>query len=556
MTTETAGQWLARTLAERQVSHVFFVDAILRRTLVEMEATGVKRVLAHTEKAAAYMADGYARVSGRPGVCMAQSVGAANLASGLQDAYLAQAPVIAFTGRKPLNYAHRNAYQELPHPPLFASVSKFSGDVNEAGELPRVFAQAWRTAMSATPGPVHIDVDGLTGDRMERCLVTTDFEQAASTVLPVHRSMADPAEVEAAARRILDAKRVAIVAGTGATMSGAGAELLALARRLQAPVATSLGARGIIPTRDPLSAGTVGNYSAPPANEIVHGAEVVLFIGCRAGDQVTLDWRIPPSSTRIVQIDADPVELGRNYPDTVGVCGDPKTVVAQLLELLGSGTADDSYARWAEKIVADWKAKLEELATADTPLIRPERLCREITSALPENGVLVADTGYSSIWTCTCVEMNGTGQSYLRAAGSLGWAFPASLGAKCGAGDRPVMCFTGDGGFYYHLSELETARRFGIPVVVVVNNNSGFGQSYSNIRTIQGDTPGNPDELCLFGPLNFAEIAGNFGVKGIRVEKAEDIAGALREALAHGGPVVVDVVTDIEPRVPTIWKPV
>lgn len=555
MTAATAGQWLARTLAQSGVSHVFFVDAILRRTLVEMEQAGIRRVLAHTEKAAAYMADGYARVRGRPGICMAQSVGAANLAAGLQDAALAQSPVVAITGRKPLAFAHRHAYQELPHPPLFAAVARFSGDADRPQDLPRVLAQAWRAATAATPGPAHVDVDGLTGDRLEGGAIGAAPGWALpSAALPAHRAAAAPDEVAAAARRLLGADRVAIVAGTGAMMSGAGAEIRELARRLRAPVATSLGARGILPTRDPLAIGTVGSYSAPPANEIVHGAEVVLFVGCRAGDQVTLDWRIPPADTPVVQIDADPLEPGRNYPDTVAVCGDPRTVLRQLLDHCPAGARDGGFAALAAGRMAQWRAALEALAAADTPRIRPERLCLELARALPADGILVADTGHSSIWSCTCIELED-GQTYLRAAGSLGWAFPAAIGAKCAAGARPVVCFTGDGGFYYHLAELETARRLGLPVVVVINNNSGFGQSYRSIRAIQGDTPGHPDELCRFGPTDFAALAGVFGVRSLRVERAEDLAPALRDALAHDGPVVVDVVTDIEPHVPTPWKP-
>ena len=153
------------------------------------------------------------------------------------------------------------------------------------------------------------------------------------------------------------------------------------------------------------------------------------------------------------------------------------------------------------------------------------------------------------------IELNGAGQTYLRAAGSLGWSFPASLGAKCAAGGRKVLCFTGDGGFYYHLAELETARRCGIPVTVVVNNNSGFGQNLTGVRRIAGNRPGRGEELVRFGPTDFTAVAGSFGVRGIRVERPAQIAPALAEALQADEPVVVDVVTDIEPRAPAPWAP-
>ena len=195
------------------------------------------------------------------------------------------------------------------------------------------------------------------------------------------------------------------------------------------------------------------------------------------------------------------------------------------------------------------------LVEKNTAPIAVERLCAEITRALPADGVLVADTGYSGIWTGTMIELNGAGQTYLRAAGSLGWAFPASLGAQCAAGPRKVVCFTGDGGFYYHLAELETARRCRIPATIVINNNSGFGQNLTGVRRISGNRPGRGEELIRFGPTDFTEVARSFGVRGIRVEQPEDIAPALQQALAADEPVVVDVVTDLEPRAPEAWSP-
>jgi acetolactate synthase-1/2/3 large subunit len=195
------------------------------------------------------------------------------------------------------------------------------------------------------------------------------------------------------------------------------------------------------------------------------------------------------------------------------------------------------------------------LGERNTAPIAVERLCAEVTRALPLDGILVADTGYSGIWTGTMIELNGAGQTYLRAAGSLGWAFPASLGAKCAAGDRKVVCFTGDGGFYYHLAELESARRCGIAVTVIVNNNSGFGQNLTGVHRIAGNRPGRGEELIRFGPTDFTAVARSFGVRGIRVEQPSEIAPALREALAADETVVLDVVTDLEPRAPAPWTP-
>jgi acetolactate synthase-1/2/3 large subunit len=549
-------EWLARALAGTGMSHVFFVESTLRRTLLYLRELGVRPILAHSEKAAAYMADGYARVAGRPGVCMAQSVGAANLAAGLQDAWLGRSPVIAFSGRKEPALQHRNAYQEIAHAPLFAAVTKFSSPVEATVDLPRLLRQAWRAALAEPPRPTHLDVNGVQGEVIELGQThEAPMLETEARGLPVHRPVADARDLERAAALLTGARRVAIVAGDGAAMSQAGPEVLALAEALAAPVATTLGARGLIPTTHRLSVGVAGSYSAPPANRIVYSADLVLFIGCDTGDQVTLNWQIPPLTTPIVQIEADPLEIGRSYPHTTGLVGDPKATVAHLGHLVGRPTRDQSFATDAAGMVAAWRASMAPLVEKNTAPITVERLCAEVTRALPADGILVADTGYSGIWTGTMIELNGAGQTYLRAAGSLGWAFPASLGAKCAAGERTVLCFTGDGGFYYHLPELETARRCHIPVVILVNNNSGFGQNLTGVHRIAGNRADRGEELIRFGPTDFSAVARSFGVRGIRVEQPGEIAMALQQAMAANGPVVVDVVTALEPRAPAPWVP-
>ncbi len=555
-TTMSGAAWLAQALAGTGMSHVFFVESTMRRTLLHLSDLGVRPILAHSEKAAAYMADGYARVAGRPGVCLAQSVGAANLAAGLQDAWLGRSPVIALSGRKEPSLQHRNAYQEIPHAPLFEAVTKFSSPVESTADLPRLLRQAWRAALADPARPTHLDLNGVQGDVIElgETHESTTIETEARG-MPVHRPVADARDLERAAAILTGAGRIAIVAGDGAAVSNAGPEVLALAEALAAPVATTLGARGLIPTTHRLAVGVAGSYSAPPANYIVHRADLVLFIGCDTGDQVTLNWQIPPINTPIVQIEADPLEIGRSYPHTTGVLGDPKATVARLLDLIGQPGRDRSFAEEAAGVVAEWRATMAPLVDKQTAPISVERLCAEVTRALPDDGVLVADTGYSGIWTGTMVDLNGAGQTYLRAAGSLGWAFPASLGAKCAAGDRTVICFTGDGGFYYHLAELESARRCHIPVVIIVNNNSGFGQNLTGVNRIAGDRTDRGEELIRFGPTDFTDVGRSFGVRSIRVEQPGEIAPALQQAIAANEPVVVDVVTALEPRAPEPWAP-
>lgn len=552
----TGARYLAEALKHLGVTHVFFMDAVLRRALVEMEQVGITRVLAHSEKGAAYMADAYARVTGRVGVCMAQSVGAANLAAGLQDAYLHRAPVLAITGRKPAGWRDRNAYQEIDHAPLFEAVTKMHADVETIEEFPRYLEQAFREATDGTPRPVHLDLNGLGGQLIEDgTLAGPDMPDASVGRYPVRRLGPDPAETEVAAARLAKAGKPVLVAGTGAIQAEAYDAVRSLAEGHSLPIATSLGGRGIVPTTHPLHIGVVGTYSAPVTNQLVHEADLVLYVGCHTGDQATNDWTVPAPGTAVIQIDVDGREAGRNYPGVTGVVGDPGLALDALAAAMDDALDWADWAADAGGRIDAWRESMTEHRTSDAAPMRVERLCHEISETLPEDGILVADTGYSGIWTGTVLDLKHPGQTYLRAAGSLGWSLPAALGAKAGAPDRPVVCFTGDGGLYYHVPELETARRRGLPVVVVVNNNSCFGQGVDKVRELYGDTPGNPDELNRFTDTNFAEVARAFGCEGIRVERPEEIRPALERALAMNVPVLVDVVTDPEPRAPAAWTP-
>jgi acetolactate synthase-1/2/3 large subunit len=550
----SGARFIAETFKGYGVTHVFFVEAILRGALVEMESLGIRRILTHSEKAAAYMADGYARVSRSPGVCMAQSVGAANLASGLQDPYLGHSPVIGITGRKDPISRYRNAYQEILHHPMFDNVTKYNVCVDAAEQLPYSLRQAFREATSGAPGPVHIDVPGHVGQTTDKFEVDSEVViEERYTRYPAYRPEPEFEYLRRTAQALHDSERAVIVSGGGAVASGACPDIVKLAEILSIPVATSLNGRGTIQDNHPLSVGVVGAYCRGCANKVVSEADLVLFIGTGTGDMVTNNWTLPRKGTPVIQIDINPAELGRNYPDVIGVVGDARVTVRRLLEFLDGKHRKVEWTLHAEEIVGEWRKHMEPLRNSDARPIRPERLCKEITDVLPPNAILVADTGYSSIWTCSAVDLNYPGQTYIRAAGSLGWALPASLGAKCAAPGRPVFCFTGDGGFWYHLSELETAARFGINTITVVNNNGCMSQCSEGVGKAYGDKPGNKGDLFRFRGTDFARIAHELGCLGIRVEDPGEIGRVLKSALDADTPVVVDVVTDENCRAE--WKP-
>lgn len=554
-TTKMSGaEYLARTLEAYGVTAVFFVPTILSKALYEMEArTGIDRILTHGEKAAVYMADGYARASGRPGVCMAQTVGAANLAAGLRDPYLGGSPVVAFTGG-PYNWSRgRNYYQEIEDFPLFKPVTKFSAQVTDSGRLPDLLAQAFAASVAGQPGPTHLEVFGHSGEDVEDGEVDVPVPEARPFVVPAYRTRAPAEAIAAAAALLAAASRPVIVAGGGVRASGASAELRALAEKLNIPVATSLNAKDQLPGDHPLNVGVPGVYARASANQVLLEADVVLFVGSKTGNQVTLNWQIPPLRTKAIQLDINPDELGRHYPDTLGLVTDAKLGLADL----AAAAAEDASAgrlAWVARtqhIAGQWRENYAELMASDAEPIRPERLAAEFSRHLPGNALLVSDTGHSGMWTGGMVDLTSPEQGFIRAAGSLGWGLPAAIGAQVAQPDRPVILWTGDGGVWYHIGELETAARWKIPAVIVVNNNRSLNQEinvYS--RAYGGSLHGRHGELWHFRDTDFAAVAESMGVLGLTVSKASDFESALEKALTSNGPALINVVTEIEAMAP------
>ncbi len=550
----TGAQVLADMLQGYGVSHVFMVPAVLRKTFAEMESrTKIKRIHTHGEKAAAYMADGYARASGRPGICMAQVIGALNLAAGLRDAYLAHSPVIAFTGGREPKTKFRKVYQEVDDVPAFEPVTKFNATVDAVERFPDMVRQAFRVATSGTPGPVHLQFRGNEGqiDAEEAEMEPLVEEQFAR--VPPFRPAPDLDKVLAALKLLQEAERPVIVAGGGARASGAARELVALAEKLSIPVATSLNGKDSIPGTHPLSVGVVGTYSRESANRVVGQADLVCFIGSETGGMTTHFWAVPKIGVPAIQIDIDPEALGRNYPLKAAVLGDAKRTLALMLQHADAASAKrrKPWTDAARSICQEWHGKYRAMLESDAVPMRPERICGELSKHVPGNGIVVVDTGHAGMWMGGMFDLREPTQSYIRSAGHLGWAFPAGLGAKCGAPERPVVVFTGDAGFWYHIAEIETAVRWKINSVTVVNNNASGNQSKRGFdRVYGGQQTEQARELWTYGKVNFARIAEDIGAIGIRVEKPGELAPALQRAFKADRPVVIDVVTDIEALAP------
>ncbi len=551
----SGAEYLARTLDAYGVRAVFLVPNILPRTLYELEVhTDIKRIVTHGEKSAAYMADGYARVTGQPGVCMAQNVGGANLAAGLKDALLGCSPVVALTGGPYAWSSGRNYYQETDNLSAFRALTKFSVHVPDVSRLPDLLAHAFWTATASKPGPTHLELAGHSGEVFEN----QEFDAAVPAWdayrVPAVRTELAERDVRAAADLLRAAERPVIVAGGGVRSSGAGPELVALAEHLGIPIATSLNGKDTVPGSHPLNIGVPGLYCRASANRLILEADLVFFIGSQTSSQVTLRWQIPPPTTRVLQLDVEPTELGRHYPEAMVLQCDAKAGLAQLIEALAD--ADDSARKeWqgrARELGRRWREEVRAFVESDRVPLRPERLCSELSRHMPDDVVLVSDTGHAGMWTGGYVDLKSPYQGYIRAAGSLGWGLPAALGAQLARPDQRVILFTGDGGLWYHLSELETASRWNIPVIVVVNNNHSLNQEIDpNTAAYGGSLHGRHSDLWQFKDLDLAAVAQCLGVHGLTVTRPSEFGHAMERALDTVGPALINVITDIEALAPS-----
>lgn len=554
MKKQTGAVVLAELLKSLGVTHIFMVPAVLRRTMVEIEKrTNIKRLHVHSEKSAAYMADGYARVSHKPAICMAQIIGALNIAAGLRDAFLAHSPVIALTGGREPKTKFKKVYQEIDDMPAFEPVTKFNATIDDVNRFSDMMEQAFRVATSGSPGPVHLQ---FRGNEAQIDLEETEVEVTINEIniqIPPHRPICADLVLKKALEAIQKATKPIIVAGGGARHSGCSKELLTFAEKLSIPIATSLNGKDLINSNHPLSCGVVGTYSRESANLSVKEADLVIFIGSETGSMTTHFWAVPSSKVRVIQIDIEPENLGRNYNLEVAIHGDAKVVLERMTKLADSKNFPER-TEWLSlitKLRSDWYNKYQPLMESDAKPIRPERLCQEISNAAPKNAVFVVDTGHAGMWMGGMFDLTHSEQTYIRSAGHLGWAFPASLGAKCALPDKPVICFTGDAGFWYHIAEIEVAVRWNINTIVIVNNNSGGNQSKRGFdRAYGGEQTEEGRQLWTFNNINFAAIAENIGAVGIRVENAKEIKPAIEKAIELNKPVIIDVVTDINALAP------
>jgi len=549
----TGARAVAQTMREQGVEHFFHVSGGMGLLFVEMEDAGIDLVLARSEKAAAYMADGYSRISYKPGVCFGQAgPGAINLAAGISEAFWTCTPVVALTGSTSLPEVYKFQYQELDEMPLFEPTTKWNAEIFQADRAGEIIRDAFMVATTGSPGPVHVnlhyDAANAEADMPE------PYGDKSYSRYPAKRTRPDPEDVKALARVLADARRPVMVAGGGIVISRAWNEVVQLAETLMIPVATTLDGRGTISDGHPLSIGVVGRYSKSTANEIVGDADVVFFIGSRAGGMATNNWTFPSDKAKILQLDIEAEFIGRNYRTAASMVCDAKLGLQDLLTTLRTMMAKPvsrgPYLDEVRKIMEDWDDLAASIMSSDAVPIKPHRVVKEIRDVLGERDILVADTGQMGAWTGVLYPIIEPGRTYIRAAGSLGWSFPAAIGAKFAAVDSKVLDVTGDGGISYHITELETALRCDKPFVAVVFNNITLGMLHYGFKWRYG---GKALKSSDFIDIDYGKVARSFGCFGMRIERPGELNEAMRSAFESGKPAVIDVMIDRYELAPTTF---
>jgi acetolactate synthase-1/2/3 large subunit len=532
---------IAKTLAMYEIEHFFFVPGDPSDLFVALEDANIRLILARSEKAAAYMADGYARVSYRPSVCYGQQgPGATNLAAGLAEPYFASSPTIAITHGHPPHMLAKNIYQGVDQLQVFRAVTKWNMPLTNLYHAPMMLRLAFSEATTGNPGPVHLFVPM---DIAESAAEVQPFADKIFCRYPAIRSRPDYTKVVQAAAILVNSERPIMVAGNGAMISQAWNEVLEIATLMSMPVATTLSSKGIIPENHPLSIGVVGAYGSKLANRLLEDTDLVLYVGCATGDIATDGWTLPRLGTKVIQIDIEPSELGRNYVTEVPLFGDAKLGLQDLITALKElqagmkGTRTNQIQQFAK----EWMDIRNAEMSSDAVPIRPPRVIKEIRSSTKPDDILVADTGFMAGWTGVYYNTQVVGRTYLRSTGSLGWAFPAALGASLAVPGRRVVCVTGDGGIGYHLPDLETALRCEIPTVTVILNNQTLGFVYNTLKNFYG---GRAYAACDYYDVNYADVALAYGAFGVRVERPAEIKDAIKEAFESGKPSIVEVMTD------------
>ena len=512
---------------------------------------GLTHHLINDERCGAFAADAYARVTNRPGICDGTlGPGATNLLTGLVESLNGGIPIIAITGNTNRAHSWKNMTQECRQVEILRPAVKDVMRIEMISRIPELVRRAFAVATSGRPGPVLLDVPEDVCHGMHD-FAAEDFEIDEATLqAPARRVRPDRAEIERAVKLITTAKRPLLLVGGGIHLSEAWQALARLAEAQSIPVAHTMTGKGSISCANPLSVGLFGRYSRI-ANDMIDASDCLVVVGCKLGEIATKRFSLPPAHIPVIHLDIVAEEIGRCIPAKVSLWGDARAGLEDLAEALSDGNSA-ARARRAD-YVAEITPRLKKWETEAAPRLnsrdRPvhmARLCRELNKTLPTDAILVADGGFAGHWTGLLYDTKQAGRQFIpdRGLASIGYGLPGGIGACLAAPDRPVVAISGDGGFNMTLGDLESARRIGCGLTVIVVNNAASGY----VKALQHAMMGGRYQSADLNEMDYAAIARAMGCGGIRVEDPEALAPALQQGMEESDrPTIIDVVVTRDP---------
>ncbi|MDK2863324.1 MAG: acetolactate synthase large subunit [Methanomicrobiaceae archaeon] len=506
----------------------------------ELYDSSIRHILVRHEQAAAHAADGYARASGRVGVCLATSgPGACNLVTGIATAYMDSIPIVALTGQVPTALLGNDAFQESDITGITMPITKHNYLVKNAADIDRVVKEAFYIAGTGRPGPVLID--------LPKDVSTGEVDEASSPPAAISLRGYQPTyeghvrQIDKAVDLIAEAERPLVYAGGGVILSGASAELREFIETAAIPVTTTLMGLGAIPGDHPLNLGMLGMHGTAAANFAVTECDLLVAIGVRFDDRVTGKIEAFAPNARIIHIDIDPAEIGKNKKVDLPIVGDVGRVLrAMLARMKKRGDT----ANWVNR-TGTWKAQFPP-AYRDDDRLRPQYIIQQLSDLMKGEGIVVSEVGQNQMWTALYYCFRKP-RSWITSGGlgTMGYGFPAAIGAHFARPGETVVDVAGDGSFQMNIQELATVAHNNIPVKVVILNNMYLGM----VRQWQELFYERRYAYTELSPVDFVKVANAYGVEGMRVEEKADVRGALETALSHDGPFVLDFRIEREENV-------
>ncbi len=540
----TGAKALIESLKAEKVKHIFGIPGGATIPIYDAlyDEKRIRHILVRHEQAAAHAADGYARVSGGPGVCMATSgPGATNLTTGILNAYMDSSPVVAITGQVPKPFLGTDAFQEADMVSVMLPITKHNFMIRSVAEVPRMVRLAFKIATTGRQGPVHIDLP-------KDVQASKDKVKIPSRVRYQKKIKTKPKaeEVRQALKLLTQANRPLLFAGGGIVSANASAELVKLAELLQAPVVTTPLGKGTIPENHPLALGMIGMHGRMVANIAVTECDTLLGLGVRFDDRATGDVRYFAPKAKIIHVDIDPVELGKNVRVDVPIAADVRITLKVLIKGLRSKAKRKSGGQWLRRIKKMQKEFIPRMDYDEVP-IKPQRVIKELMNVLSDDAIITTEVGQCQMWAAHYYTFKKPRRLIMSGGlGTMGFGFPAAIGAKVARPKNVVVDVAGDGSFLMNSQELATAVDNDIPVVVCILDNRFLGMvkqwqdMFYEKRRSATDLGKTPD---------FAKLAESYGAWGDTITRPSEIAPKLREALKSGKPAVLDVVIDPDEHV-------